>query len=64
MKLKFSDYTEKTSLVIELSEILAGYTVFTTDSKSSFKHRLNLVRSVHLSRLCIQFVFTDGTTKV
>lgn len=64
MKLKFSDYTEKTSLVIELSEILAGYTVFTTDSKSSFKYRLNLVRSVHLSRLCIQFVFTDDTTKV
>lgn len=55
---------KKTSLVIELSEILAGYTVFTTDSDSSFKHRLNLIRSVHLSRLCIQFVFTDGTTKI
>ena len=64
MKLKYEDYTEKTSLVIELSELLAGYTVFTTDSESSFKHRLNLVRSVHLSRLCIQFVFTDDTTKV
>ena len=64
MKLKYEDYTKKTSLVIELSEILAGYTVFTTDSESSFKHRLNLVRSVHLSRLCIQFVFTDGTTKI
>lgn len=64
MKLNYEDYTKKTSLVIELSEILAGYTVFTTDSESSFKHRLNLVRSVHLSRLCIQFVFTDGTTKV
>lgn len=64
MKLKYEDYTKKTSLVIELSEILAGYTVFTTDSDSSFKHRLNLIRSVHLSRLCIQFVFTDGTTKI
>jgi hypothetical protein len=64
MRLKYEDYTEKTSLVIELSEVLAGYTVFTTDSESSFKHRLNLVRSVHLSRLCIQFVFTDDTTKV
>lgn len=64
MKLKYEDYTEKTSLVIELSEVLASYTVFTTGSESSFKHRLNLVRSVHLSRLCIQFVFTDGTTKV
>ena len=64
MKLKYEDYTEKTSLVLELSELLAGYTVFTTDSESSFKHRLNLVRSVHLSRLCIQFVFTDGTTKI
>ena len=64
MKLKYEDYTKKTSLVIELSEILAGYTVFTTDSESNFKHRLNLVRSVHLSRLCIQFVFTDATTKV
>ena len=64
MRLKYEDYTEKTSLVIELSELLAGYTVFTTDSESSFKHRLNLVRSVHLSRLCIQFVFTDDTTKV
>lgn len=51
-------------MVIELSEILASYTVFTTDSESSFRHRLNLVRSVHLSRLCIQFVFTDNTTKV
>lgn len=64
MRLKYEDYTEKTTLVIELSEVLAGYTVFTTDSESSFKHRLNLVRSVHLSRLCIQFVFTDDTTKV
>lgn len=64
MKLKHEDYTENTKLVIELSEVLTGYTVFTTDSESSFKHRLNLVRSVHLSRLCIQFVFTDGTTKV
>lgn len=64
MKLKYEDYTEKTAWVIELSEVLAGYTVFTTDSESSFKHRLNLVRSVHLSRLCIQFVFTDGTTKI
>ena len=64
MRLKYEDYTEKTILVIDLSEILAGYTVFTTDSESSFKHRLNLVRSVHLSRLCIQFVFTDDTTKV
>lgn len=64
MKLKYEDYTENTNLVIELSEVLAGYTVFTTDSESSFKHRLNLVRSVHLSRLCIQFVFTDVTTKV
>lgn len=64
MKLKYEDYTENTNLVIELSEVLAGYTVFTTDSESSFKHRLNLVRSVHLSRLCIQFVFTDATTKV
>ena len=64
MKLKYEDCTKKTSLVIELSELLAGYTVFTTDSESSFKHRLNLVRSVHLSRLCIQFVFTDGTTKI
>ena len=64
MKLKYEDYTEKTAWVIELSEVLAGYTVFTTGSESSFKCRLNLVRSVHLSRLCIQFVFTDGTTKV
>lgn len=64
MKLKYEDYTENTNLVIELSEVLAGYTVFTTDSESSFKHRLNLVRSVHLSRLCIQFVFIDDTTKV
>lgn len=64
MRLKYEDYTEKTTLVIELSEVLAGYTVFTTDSESSFRHRLNLVRSVHLSRLCIQFVFTDDTTKV
>lgn len=64
MKLKYEDYTENTNLVIELSEILASYTVFTTDSESSFRHRLNLVRSVHLSRLCIQFVFTDNTTKV
>lgn len=64
MKLKYEDYTENTNLVIELSAVLAGYTVFTTDSESSFKHRLNLVRSVHLSRLCIQFVFTDVTTKV
>lgn len=64
MKLKYEDYTENINLVIELSEVLAGYTVFTTDSESSFKHRLNLVRSVHLSRLCIQFVFTDATTKV
>lgn len=64
MKLKHEDYTENTNLVIELSEVLASYTVFTTDSESSFRHRLNLVRSVHLSRLCIQFVFTDDTTKV
>lgn len=64
MKLKHEDYMENTNLVIELSEVLASYTVFTTDSESSFKHRLNLVQSVHLSRLCIQFVFTDGTTKV
>ena len=64
MRLKYEDYTDNTDLVIELSEILASYTVFTTDSESSFRHRLNLVRSVHLSRLCIQFVFTDGTTKV
>lgn len=64
MKLKYEDYTEKTAWVIELSEVLAGYTVFTTGSESSFKCRLNLVRSVYLSRLCIQFVFTDGTTKV
>lgn len=64
MKLKYEDYTENTNLVIELSEILASYTVFTTDSESSFRHRLNFVRSMHLSRLCIQFVFTDDTTKV
>lgn len=64
MRLKYEDYTEKTAWVIELSEVLAGYTVFTTGSESSFKCRLNLVRSVHLSRICIQFVFTDGTTKV
>ena len=64
MKLRYGDYTENTNLVIELSEVLAGYTVFTTGSESSFKCRLNLVRSVYLSRLCIQFVFTDGTTKV
>lgn len=64
MRLKYEDYTETPSLVIELSEVLASYTVFTTDSESSFQHRLNLVQSVHLSRLCIQFVFTDGTTKV
>lgn len=64
MKLKYDDYTDNTDLLIELSEVLVSYTVFTTDSESSFKHRLNLVRSVHLSRLCIQFVFTDDTTKV
>jgi hypothetical protein len=64
MKLKYEDYTEKTTLVIELSEVLAGYTVFTTGSEFSFQHRLNLVQSVHLSKLCIQIVFTDGTTKV
>lgn len=64
MKLKYEDYTEKTNLVIELSEVLISYTVFTTDGESSFRYRLNLVRSVHLSRLCIQFVFTDDTTKV
>lgn len=64
MKLKYEDYIEKTNLVIELSEVLAGYTVFTTGSDFGFKHRLNLVRSVHLSRLCVQFVFTDNTTKV
>lgn len=64
MKLKYEDYTEKTNLVIELSEVLASYTVFTTGSESSFRYRLNLVRSVHLSRLYIQFVFTDDTTKV
>lgn len=40
MKLKYEDYTENTNLVIELSEILASYIVFTTDSESSFKHRL------------------------
>ena len=40
MRLKYEDYTEKTSLVIDLSEILASYTVFTTDSESSFRHRL------------------------
>lgn len=64
MRLKYEDYTDNTDLLIELSEVLVSYTVFTTDSESSFKHRLNLVRSVHLSRLCIQFVFTDDTTKV
>ena len=64
MKLKYEGYTDNTDLVIELSEVLASYTVFTTDSESSFKHRLNLVRSVHLSRLCMQFVFTDDTPKV
>lgn len=64
MKLKYEGYTENTNLVIELSEILASYTVFTTDSESSFRHRLNLVRSAYLSNLCIQLVFTDGTTKV
>ena len=64
MKLKYDDYTENTDLLIELSEVLVSYTVFTIDSGSSFRHRLNLVQSVHLSRLCIQFVFTDGTTKV
>lgn len=64
MRLKYEDYTDNTDLLIELSEVLASYTVFTTDSESSFKHRLNLVHSVHLSRLCIQFVFTDDTTKV
>lgn len=64
MRLKYEDYTDKTSLVIELSEILTSYTVFTSDSESSFKHRLNLVRSAYLSNLCIQLVFTDGTTKV
>ena len=37
MRLKYEDYTEKTTLVIELSEVLAGYTVFTTDSESSFR---------------------------
>lgn len=37
MRLKYEDYTEKTTLVIELSEVLAGYTVFTTDSGSSFR---------------------------
>ena len=35
MKLKYEDYTEKTNLVIELSEVLASYTVFATDSESS-----------------------------
>lgn len=64
MRLKYEDYTDNTDLLIELSEVLASYTVFTTDSESIFKHRLNLVRSVHLSRLCLQFVFTDDTTKV
>lgn len=64
MRLKYEDYTDKTSLIIELSEILTSYTVFTSDSESSFKHRLNLVRSAHLSNLCIQLVFTDGTTKI
>lgn len=64
MRLKYEDYTDKTSLVIELSKILTSYTVFTSDSESSFKHRLNLVRSTYLSNLCIQLVFTDGTTKV
>lgn len=62
--MKYDDYTDNTDLLIELSEVLASYTVFTTDSESIFRHRLNLVRSVHLSHLCIQFVFTDGTTKV
>lgn len=40
MKLKYEDYTEKTALVIELSEVLVGYTVFTTGSASSFRHHL------------------------
>lgn len=64
MRLKYEDYTDKTSLVIELSEILTSYTVFTLDRESSFTHRLNLVRSAYLSNLYIQLVFTDGTTKV
>ena len=36
MKLKYEDYTENTNLVIELSEILDSYTVFTMGSESSF----------------------------
>lgn len=36
MKLRYGDYTENTNLVIELSEVLAGYTVFTMNSESSF----------------------------
>lgn len=28
MRLKYEDYTEKTTLVIELSEVLAGYTFY------------------------------------
>ena len=64
MKLKYEDYTENTDLVAELSDDLIGYTAFISDNELGFKHRLNLVQSVHLSRLCIQFVFTDGTTKV
>lgn len=64
MKLKYEDYTENINLVIELSEVLAAYTVFTTSSESSFKHRFNLVRSVHLSKVCIHFVFADTTPLV
>lgn len=64
MKLKYEDYTESTDLVAELSDDLTGYTAFISDNELGFKHRLNLVRSVHLSRICIQFVFTDNTTKV
>ena len=36
MRLKHEDYTENTNLVIELSEVLVGYTVFTMDSEFSF----------------------------
>lgn len=64
MRLKHEDYTENTDLVTELSDDLTRYTTFISDNELGFKHRLNLVRSVHLSRICIQFVFTDTTTKV
>lgn len=64
MKPKQENYTENTDLVVKLSDILTSYTAFVSDNEFGFKHRLNLVRSVHLSKLCIHFVFTDGTTKV